>query len=384
MIALPPQVEHLVNAIYPPARQALADQHAVAVRWLFALNAAASLALALAFYYTGIAARVRARLTGTIKRRWLVTFAFIALMLAGFALLTLPLAWYEGFTLPHAYGLSRELPGQWWRDWTVELAVDIIITGIVGTLFVLAVARFRKRWPYAAALGAAPLIIFGFAIFPAFIAPLFNSYTALPPSPLKDKILALARAQGVNADTVYVFDMSRQSTEGNAYVAGIGHTERIALGDTLLRSMPPDEVMYVFAHELGHYKLHHAWLGALFTWIDVLGAIAVLALFAAARPRTDYADAATLPLVAALLIIYGLVTMPLANAVSRSVEGAADAYAVVHAASPPVSAPPEADVRSFARLGSQNLAPLHPPRLIVWYFYTHPPLDERIMESVTH
>ncbi len=180
---------------------------------------------------------------------------------------------------------------------------------------------------------------------------------------------------------VYEYDMSTQTREANAYVAGLGKTERIAVGDTLLRSMRPDEVLFVMAHEMGHYKLGHLWLGTFEAW---LGSIVVIILIATVGARLarrnrrlsrDLADPAVVPLVAALILIFQLITAPVANALSRNIEHAADEFAAAH------TSLGDAGVRAEARLASQDLTPLHPSRLVVWYFYTHPPADERILDA---
>jgi len=41
-------------------------------------------------------------------------------------------------------------------------------------------------------------------------------------------------------------------------------------------------------------------------------------------------------------------------------------------------------VRAFARLADQDLSVLHPSALVVWYFYTHPPTDARILYAAEH
>ena len=71
-------------------------------------------------------------------------------------------------------------------------------------------------------------------IEPVFIAPLFNDYTPLPAGPTRDSILSLARANGIPADNVYVFNASKQTTRISANVAGALGTTRIALNDNLL------------------------------------------------------------------------------------------------------------------------------------------------------
>jgi STE24 endopeptidase len=198
---------------------------------------------------------------------------------------------------------------------------------------------------------------------------------------LTRSILQLAASQGIKASVVYEYDMSAQTREVDAFVSGLGGTERIAVGDTLLADMPPNEVLYVMAHEMGHYKLGHLWIGTFETWLFFLAAIALLATVGARlatsneRHSRGLGDPAAVPLIAALLLLFEIVTMPAANALSRNIEHAADVFAGEH------TNLGDAGVRAQARIASIDLSPLHPSPLTVWFFYTHPPSDQRIMDA---
>lgn len=104
--------------------------------------------------------------------------------------------------------------------------------------------------------------------------------------------------------------------------------------------------------------------------VATLGAVLV-----ARRPdlARGLADPAALPLLAALLAAVSLAAQPLANGISRRIEHDADAFAAAHV---PAS---DAGVRALARLASKGLSLVHPEPAAVWYFYTHPPVDERIV-----
>lgn len=379
--AFPPEIARLVDSIYPPARQALADSFAGASRRLFAVDALVQLALIAAFSFTGAARWLRDRISHLLgavgfSRPFVVACVLTLCAIIGFSVITLPLDWYGSFVLRHEFGLSRETAQQWFRDYAVGLALFASIAAVLAGLFVVLVRALPRRWPLVVGAAALPLILIASAVFPVFIAPLFNSFRPMPKSQLSDAILALAHAQDIDADVVFVYDMSRQSTEADAYVAGIGRTERIAVGDNLLAQLAPDEVLYVLAHEMGHYKLGHLWIGAFLSWLDALVLVAIVCWVGGAIARKrgeELSDPAALPLIALIIFCYGLVTAPVSNAISRRIEHAADAFAAAH------TRLGDAGVRAFARLANEDLSPLHPPPFVVWYFYTHPPMDERIM-----
>ena len=385
MTPIAPDIQQIVDSIYPPARQAIAAQLSSLEIRIFFASAALQLVLLAGFYYTGWSARVLAWYVRLLKNRLLATAVFLAKVYGGLAILLWPLDWYAGYVVPHRFGLSDETPGTWFHDWAVGWLVSLVVILVVCLPFGPLVRRLGARWTVVAAAAAAPLIVFGNAIFPAYVAPLFNTYTPMPPSQLTQSILDLAAREGISASAVYQYDMSRQTNEGNAYVSGLGPTARIAVGDNLLKDLRPDEVLYVVAHEMGHYKLHHIWWGSLYGWIGSIVAIVFLALAGSAvvrrgAPRLAHGvdDPAALPVLAALLLAFALVTEPVANGISRGIEHAADVFAAsqVHA--------DHAGVRAFARLGDEGLSVLHPSPIVVWYFYTHPPLDYRIAYAADH
>jgi Zn-dependent protease with chaperone function len=43
----------------------------------------------------------------------------------------------------------------------------------------------------------------------------------------------------------------------NAYVTGFMNTKRIVLWDTILAKLESEEILFVMAHEMGHYVLGH-------------------------------------------------------------------------------------------------------------------------------
>ena len=103
-----------------------------------------------------------------------------------------------------------------------------------------------------------PLFVLANLIVPVYILPLFNKFEPLT-GPLEVRLRALATRFGVGDAEILRMDMSRQTKKANAFVAGIGSTHRIVLGDTLIDKFEPDEIEFVVAHELGHYVTRDTW-----------------------------------------------------------------------------------------------------------------------------
>src|SRR5262249_55415193 len=89
-------------------------------------------------------------------------------------------------------------------------------------------------------------------------------------------------------------------------------------------------------------------------------------------PIPAYADPAALPLLMSVLFLFGLILMPLQNALSRRFERQCDRYALVR------TIQPAAYRTAFQKLAEMNKEDLDPNPLIVWLFDDHPPIRERL------
>jgi STE24 endopeptidase len=87
------------------------------------------------------------------------------------------------------------------------------------------------------------------------------------------------------------------------------------------------------------------------------------------------ADIAAFPALGLIFGAYGLITMPVENAVSRWRESMADDYSLQ------VTGKHEAFASAFTRLANQNLGEVDPEKWVVFMFYSHPPLGERISKA---
>ena len=159
-----------------------------------------------------ISAKMRDYAVRITRFRFLQAPIYVAQYFVVTTLVTLPLTIYESFVREHAYGLSNQNFMQWAGDFGTEFLVDLV-SYIVLLTIIYAVIRAAK----------AQLVDMGrgrHGRFPrrpdsdhaGLSAPLFNHYTPLPESGLKESILSMARANGIPADNIYMFDASKQST----------------------------------------------------------------------------------------------------------------------------------------------------------------------------
>ncbi len=84
------------------------------------------------------------------------------------------------------------------------------------------------------------------------------------------------------------------------------------------------------------------------------------------------ADLAALPLMILTAGGVSLLLKPIANAWSRHNERRADRFALT------LTRRPAEFITAMRRLGAQNLAEERPSTPVLWFFHTHPTIDERI------
>ena len=364
-----------------PERQVKAKQYARIKRRLWLVDQALSLAYPLLWLVTGWSVGLRTWLESFTSSNWLIVAGFAAVFGGIYFLLNLPLGYFAGFVLPHRFELSN----QDFKDWVVDqvkgLAIGAVLGLLVLELFYLALRLTGDAWWLWVTGGMLVFSVLLGNLAPILIMPIFNKFTPLSEEheDLAQRLIRLAERANTKVRGVFKMDMSRRTKEANAALMGIGNTRRIVLGDTMIEEFSPDEIETVLAHELGHH-VHHdiPWLIGFGTIVTALGLYLVsLAMngLIGAFGLAGVADPAGLPALLILLTLYQLVTQPIENAFSRWREGMADDYALE------ATGKPEAYKTAFTRLANQNLGELNPEPWVVFFFYSHPPLNQRITKA---
>jgi STE24 endopeptidase len=258
------------------------------------------------------------------------------------SVLTFPLSVYEGYFRERKYGLLNQTFGPWMRDQAVTLAVGAVLGGILMVPLFGLVRRLGRSWWVWGAAVTILFLAFVSLIAPVYISPLFNQYTKLQDSRIKDPILSMARANGIPATDVYEFDASRQSNRVSANVSGFAGTQRISLNDNLLKRCTLPEIETTMGHEMGHYVLNHAYKGLVMFGVLVVIGFAFLNWwinFGLARWGKQWGirgmtDVAVLPLAILGLSVYFFLLTPVTNTISRTMEFEADMYGLNSARQP--------------------------------------------------
>jgi Zn-dependent protease with chaperone function len=332
--------------------------------------------------FAGVAARMRDRLPARIRDRALGRAAFIVLVSGALFLVSLPFD-LARFAVSRSYGIAQQTLGSWLGDHVLAFSFSVASALFLGMLFYSLLRRRPRTWWRWVTVAGLPFAVAAVLVAPLYIE-LFNTFSPVADRPLAESILALAGRSQIPASEVYVIDMSRQTRAPNAFVTGLGPTTTIALGDTLLENFRDDEVLFVTAHEMGHYVHSHLWMGvALAVLMTAAGAwlLQRLLLWTVARWRerlgyTELSDIASLPLVLLAVAVLTFAGNPVANIFSRWIEEDADRFALELTVPGDVS--PEAAVSMFERLGQQALSDPAPNPVVRFLFWNHPTLDERV------
>ena len=361
-----------------PQKQQQAKQYARLGRRLWLMDTIFSAVYALAWLFFGWAHALRDWLSTFTSNEWLLVALFVAFFGGIYYVLNLPLSYYGGFILPHRFDQSN----QTFKDWVIDIikgvAVGAPLSLILLELLYLALRATGDLWWLWAAIGLLVFNVLLSNLAPIIIMPLFNKFVPLGDDhkELAERLLALAERAKTKVRGVFKFDMSRRTKAANAALTGIGNTRRIVLGDTLINEFTTDEIETVLAHELGHH-VHKdipflITIGTISTTLSLYLTSLALKWVIGYFDFTSISDIAAFPAFGVILGVYGLITMPLNNAISRWRENMADDYAWQS------TGKSDAFASAFTRLANQNLGEVDPEKWVVFMFYSHPPLGERI------
>lgn len=331
--------------------------------------------------------------------------------------LSTPFRMYSIFVIEERHGFNNQTLGFFIKDEIKKFLVSQIITFPIlsGIIFIIKTGGdyfTLYAWGFTTVM-----ILMMMTIYPVYIAPLFDKYTALPEGELRNKIEALAKRLDYPLTKLFVVEGSKRSAHSNAYLYGFFKNKRIVLFDTLIkgyhsssddekdedsekvknmteeerqkyeekkkakldRGCTTEEIVAVLGHELGHWKYNHTVKGLVIVEVKILLFFLLFSKVLSSKSLyRAFGFTNSQPAAIGLIVILGNILLPckvvlnlLMNSLSRRFEYQADNFATTLGYSKQLG-------DSLIKLQLDNLSfPVSDKFYSLWH-YSHPTVVERI------
>lgn len=298
-------------------------------------------------------------------------------------ILSTPLSVYHTFVIEQKFGFNQTSVKTFIFDKLKGWLLGAIIGG--GLLAIIVwIYQSTGNWFWLVAwIVISVFSIFMTMFYSTLIVPLFNKQTPLEKGELRSAIEDFAVKTGFRLDNIFVIDGSKRSKKSNAYFSGLGSKKRIVLYDTLIKQHTTDELVAVLAHEIGHYKLKHTRTGVILSILQTGLTLYILSWFIG-NPLLSQALGAEQGSFHMGILAFGILYTPLSlilelgmNIISRKHEFQADSFAGTKYNARSLQS-------ALKKLSVDNLSNLRPHPAYVFFYYSHPPLLERLknLESI--
>jgi STE24 endopeptidase len=360
-----------------PAALEKAHHYTVGKEWMIFWSLLVAAIVTWLIVRSGILERVDVKFAEKRRNLRALVIAFVYFIVS--AILTLPWSIYADWWREKSYGRTSQV----FSDWLLQGAMATIISAIVGAIFFMCVywliRRTGKRWWLWSGVLTAIAFALVALLSPVLIEPLFNHYTPVPPGQVRDAVVEMAGRAGVPPERVFMYNGSRQSNNFTANAGGVGSTARVAISDVAFKNASLDEVRAVTGHEIGHYVLKHTWWGILFYSVGaiILFWIADLTFPWFARrfgSSASLPDPRGLPVLMFMVTLFGILTLPVTNTFSRTLEAQADMYSLRTENRP--------DALSSSLVKTAEYRYPRPNRIEEIIFYDHPSVESRVRTAM--
>lgn len=301
---------------------------------------------------------------------------FFFLLLGFFTfLIDLPFDVYLNFYLEKKYGFSKINVKTYILDKIKVIIISIILGFLILFGFYKIITTFEYWW-IVLSLFIVSIIFLTNIIYPTLILPLFYKFEKLKNESLRKKIEDLIKRVNLKFENIYVINASLRSLHTNAFFTGIGKTKKIVFFDTLINNHTEDEILSIFAHELGHYKKGHTVKSFFLSTLMVFFIIIILNFIKDSSFINSFYNfelCISLPYIYSIILILSILNPIefIINSISRKFEFESDKYSVKLTNK-------ESMIQSLKKLVKINLSNLTPHPIYSKFKYTHPPPVERI------
>ncbi|WP_029914879.1 M48 family metallopeptidase [Caulobacter sp. UNC358MFTsu5.1] len=366
----------------PPEAHAKATAYTQGGHWLLLWGFLVSVLVSFLIVRSGVLVGLRRRMERRKPRPVLVSLAVGVVYLLIDGVLSLPWSAYAGWWRQKQYGLTSQAFGGWLGENAISLAISAVAFGLFLTALYALIRRVPRTWWLWSGGLTAVFITILMVLSPIYIEPIFNHYTPAPAGPVRDQVVAMAKANGIPADKIFVYNGSKQSNAYTANVSGLFGSARVAMSDTMFKQGADlAEVRGVVGHEMGHYAHYHSlWIAGVMSLLAIVSFFLVDRLFApvcallGGDTIKGLADPAGLPVLSVILAVLSLLGTPVTNSLIRIAESDADHYSLEHFNEP--------DGLSKALVKTIEYRAATPSRLEEVLFYDHPAVGARIRRAM--
>ena len=307
---------------------------------------------------------------GAILEAVLFLFGFIAVNF----IVGLPFELYQKFKIDEAFGFNKMTIKMFILDSIKSSILFVIIGGAIFALLAWIISTFEAWWLWGF-VSIFTVAVLANVLMPTFMA-LFNKFTPIEEGELKTEISKLMDQVGLKNDGIFIMDASKRDSRLNAFFGGLGKSKRVVLFDTLVEKLNTKELLAVLGHELGHFTHGDIWKN-----IGLMGLLLFIAFYLFGHlPDSLFLEMGVTPaagvqiaMLMLLLPLLSFVFTPFMSAVSRHNEYAADEFGSKMGGK-------ENLVSALMKLVTENKSFPKSHPLVIFFYYTHPPVLERLKE----
>ncbi len=310
------------------------------------------------------------QIDGAILQAVLFLFGFIIVNY----IVGLPFELYQKFKIDESFGFNKMTPKMFVIDTLKSALLFFIIGGAIFALLAWIISSFESWWLWGF-VSMFTVAVLANVLMPTFMG-LFNKFTPIEEGELKDEISKLMEQVGLKNDGIFIMDASKRDSRLNAFFGGLGKSKRVVLFDTLIEKLNTKELLAVLGHELGHFTHGDIWKN-----IGLMGLLLFVAFYLFGHlPDTLFLEMGVTPsagvqiaMLMLLLPLLSFVFTPFMSAVSRHNEYAADEFGSQMGGK-------ENLVSALMKLVTENKSFPKSHPLVIFFYYTHPPVLERLKE----
>jgi STE24 endopeptidase len=300
----------------------------------------------------------------------LFLFGFIAVNFV----VGLPFQLYQTFKIDEDFGFNKMTAKMIIVDTLKSTAIFIVLGGAIFALLAWIITNYDNWWLWGFIL-MFTIAVLANVLMPFFMG-LFNKFTPLEDGELRTAIMKLMDQAGLKSDGIFIMDASKRDARLNAFFGGLGKSKRVVLFDTLVEKLNQKELLAVLGHELGHFSHGDIWKN-----IGLMGVLLFISFYLFGHlPDNLYTEMGVIPqagvqiaMFMLLLPLVSFVFTPVMSYVSRHNEYAADEYGANMGGK-------ENLVSALMKLVTENKAFPKSHPLVIFFYYTHPPVLERLKE----